>query len=655
MSLDSSSHSRQAANIDEYRSRSKFIALGFVAILGIILTVLVLWVNNASSNSNRLANIVDRQTQTRLLANMLYAVQQRSLSLHRMLDMDDIFDQDDHYILFRQHGERYLSNREQLLATHLTEGEREALAAADKLAHYGGTTHQRVADLIAQGQIATARQQLIHDVLPNQNALIDKLRSLFDSQRDVVESELHSASEEHHSTYGFIFSLGSVALLLGVFTIFVVRRTAQSDAQLFDQSQWIRALYEISSMSGLSPDEQINETLKLGCRLLEMEIGKVCRVDKAKNTNTFLNVVAPEEYSVKARQEIPLHKTFCCYTIDAGAPVAIPNVQESKHARYPCYEFSHVESYIAMPLYVNQVSYGTVNFASVQPREAFTENDIDLLRLITNWISVTLERKISQQIAVAKETAEAASKTKSSFLANMSHELRTPLNAILGYNELLREEIISDGNAQYLDDINKVDMAGKHLLTLINDVLDLSKIEAGKMEVYTEHFALKPLVEEIYSTVLPLMEKNKNVLRLTYDDSISIIKADLTKLRQILFNLLSNAGKFTADGTIKLTVSAEQKDNENFIKFVIKDTGIGMSREQLNKLFVSFSQADSSTQRKYGGTGLGLSITYKLCQLLGGSISVDSVPGVGSTFTVLLPATTPAKPAPGFDAKAAGG
>ncbi|WP_455220911.1 GAF domain-containing sensor histidine kinase [Kaarinaea lacus] len=655
MGLESSTRFGHQPDVDEYRFRSKFIALGFIAILAVIVVILILWVKNTSGSSTRLESIVERQNQTRLLSNMLYAVQQRSLSLHHMLDLEDVFDQDDHYILFRQHGEMYLKNREKLLATHLTEQERETLLAADKLASYGGIAQQRVSELIAQGQRTSARQLLLEDVFPNQNALTKKLRSIFDSQRDVVESELHSATDEHHATYWFIFSLGSVALLLGIFTIFVVRRTAQSDTQLFDQSQWIRALYEISSMSGLSPDEQINETLKLGCQLLDMEIGKVCHVDKSKNTNLFLNVVAPEDYSVEAGQEIPLEKTFCGFTINADTAIAIPNVQLSKHSSYPCYEFTQVESYIALPLYVNQMVYGTVNFSSTRLREAFTNNDIDLLRLITNWISVTLERKISQQIAVAKETAEAASKTKSSFLANMSHELRTPLNAILGYNELLREEVIDDGNTQYLDDISKVDIAGKHLLSLINDVLDLSKIEAGKMEVYLEQFALKPLVEEIYGTVLPLMEKNQNMLQLDYDDSINIINADLTKVRQILFNLLSNAGKFTEDGTIKLIVASEQKDSSNWVKFVIKDTGIGMNREQLNKLFISFSQADSSTQRKYGGTGLGLSITYRLCQLMGGSINVESVPGVGSTFTVLLPVTASAKSAPDLDAKAANG
>ena len=653
MNLDLSSQATQNQDIDDYRSRSTFIALGFAAILALIVFVLVLWVNNASSSSLRLENLVERQTQTRLLANMLYAVQKRSLSLHHMLELQDAFEQDDEYIRFRQYGEMYLKNREKLLATHLTEQEREILRSADKLANYGGVAQERVSNQIIQGQLINARRVLLDDIIPNQHTLTEKLRSIFDSQRNVVESELQSATDEHHTTYWLIFSLGSVALLLGVFTIFVVKRTAKSEAQLFDQSQWIRALYEISSMSGLSPDEQINETLKLGCHLLGMEIGKVCQIEKLKNTNTFLNVVAPEDYSVKSGQEIPLEKTFCSSTIDSDAVIVIPNVLESKYASYPCYEFSHIESYIALPLYVNQIKFGTVNFSSTKPRDPFSENDIDLLKLITNWISVTLERKISQKIAVAKETAEAANQTKSSFLANMSHELRTPLNAILGYNELLREEVTDDGHTKYLNDISKVDMAGKHLLSLINDVLDLSKIEAGKMEIYLEQFSLKPLVEEIHGTVMPLIEKNKNMFQLEYDDSISIVNADLTKVRQILFNLLSNASKFTEDGTIKLIVTMENIDKNNWIKFTIKDTGIGMSREQLNRLFVSFSQADSSTQRKYGGTGLGLAITYRLCQLMGGTISVDSVPGVGSTFTVMLPTIMSAHQSAHLDIKAA--
>ncbi|MGD8566988.1 MAG: ATP-binding protein [Gammaproteobacteria bacterium] len=653
MNLDTKNRIIPTQKIDEFRSRSKFIAPGFIAILVLIVMVMYLWLNNAGTNSQRLENLVERQTQTRLLANMLYAVQKRSLILHRMLDIEDPFEQDDEYIEFRKHGEIYLKNRERLLATTLTEPERAILNSVDKLATTSGLAQARTADLIMQGQNRQARELLINKVNTIQRALIEKLRSIFESQRSVVESELMSATKEQHVTYWFIISLGSVALALGGFTIFVVKRTRRSEAQLFDQSQWIRELYEISSRSGLTPDEQITETLKLGCQLLNMEIGKVCQVDKTKQTNRFLNVVAPEQYSIREGQELPLDRTFCSVTIDSTGPLAISNVQESEYANYPCYEFSHLESYVSVPLFVNQIKFGTVNFSSTHLREPFTESDIDLLKLITNWISVTLERKISQQISVAKETAEAANKTKSSFLANMSHELRTPLNAILGYNQLIRDELREDGRVQYLDDLDKVDMAGRHLLSLINDVLDLSKIEAGKMEVYLEQFTLKPLIDEIQTTVMPLMEKNHNVFQLEFDNDISTIYADLTKVRQILFNLLSNASKFTQNGDIRLSVASQKSGINSSIRFTIKDTGIGMNREQLNKLFVSFAQADSSTQKNYGGTGLGLAITHRLCQLMRGSISVDSVPGVGSTFTVLLPTTITSAPSPDADRQSA--
>lgn len=620
-------------------SRTRQVALGFVAILVLIIFVMVLWSNNASTHTRSLKQLVERQTQTRLLANMLYAAQQRSLHLHQMLDTSDPFELDDKYMAFSEKGAMYVNNRERLLETKLSKEEAEILKEADKLAGFGSSSKKKVVDLIKQGQKSVARDLLYSDVIPNQLSLTAKLRSVFESQRNTTEEALQIATHKHNTSSWMISLLGSVALLLGVFTVFVVKRTARSEAQLQGQSRWTRALYDISSMSGLSPDEQINETLKLGCQLLNLEIGKVCQIDNTRQTNNFLNVVAPKDSDIRAGQEIPLPKTFCSIAIESEQPIAIPDVQNSAYADYPCNEFSYINSYIAAPLFVNGVKFGTVNFSSKEPRETRFSNDaIELVKLITNWVGVTIERKIAQKITVAKETAEAANKTKSNFLANMSHELRTPLNAILGYNEILIEEAVMDDNTQYLADLNKIKIAGKHLLSLIDDILDLSKIEAGKMEVNVEHFALKPLIEEVYNTVLPMIDKNNNTFLLDYDDSISIIKADLTKLRQILFNMLSNAGKFTEDGLIKLSVMSEKLDAENWVVFSVKDTGIGMNREQLNRLFISFSQAEEVTARKYGGTGLGLAITYKLCQLLGGSINVDSVPGVGTTFTVRIPA-----------------
>ncbi len=216
----------------------------------------------------------------------------------------------------------------------------------------------------------------------------------------------------------------------------------------------------------------------------------------------------------------------------------------------------------------------------------------------------------------------------------MSHELRTPLNAIIGYSEMLEEDALDAGQDDFIPDLQKIHSAGKHLLSLINDILDLSKIEAGKMELFVEPFEVRPTLDSVATTVRPLIEKNGNRLELQFDDGLGTMHSDLTRVRQVLLNLLSNASKFTENGTITLRAARE---GERFV-FSVSDTGIGMTPEQQGKLFEAFSQADVSTAARYGGTGLGLAISKRFCQMLGGDISVHSEAGVGSIFTVTLPA-----------------
>lgn len=259
----------------------------------------------------------------------------------------------------------------------------------------------------------------------------------------------------------------------------------------------------------------------------------------------------------------------------------------------------------------------------------------ELRQLNENLEQLVKER--TAQLEQAHDEAIKANMIKSQFLANMSHELRTPLNAIIGYSEMLAEEAEELGEQIFVEDLGKIRNAGKHLLTLINDILDISKIEAGKMEIHMETFELSGLIQDVITTVKPLIDKNGNKLDTRLEQGE--MTTDITKLRQILINLLSNASKFTQNGTISLEVNREPRKGRTGYCFRVKDTGIGMSPEQVEKLFQPFMQADSSTTRKYGGTGLGLAISHSFSELMDGSIQVESEMGAGSIFTCWLPSS----------------
>jgi signal transduction histidine kinase len=247
-------------------------------------------------------------------------------------------------------------------------------------------------------------------------------------------------------------------------------------------------------------------------------------------------------------------------------------------------------------------------------------------------------RRIEDNLRAAKQAAEQSNRAKSAFLANMSHELRTPLNAIIGYSEMLEEDAQAAGDGAAAKDLQRIRSSGKHLLALIQDILDLSKIEAGKMTLHIEQVPLSALVREARETAEPLARKNRNRLEIHYEERGETMLADPVKFRQSLFNLLSNACKFTENGVITLEVERQQQE----VLWHVRDTGIGIDAEQQHRLFQSFSQVDSSATRKYGGTGLGLAISQRLCQLMGGEITLASAPGAGSTFTIRMPLETAA-------------
>jgi signal transduction histidine kinase len=313
------------------------------------------------------------------------------------------------------------------------------------------------------------------------------------------------------------------------------------------------------------------------------------------------------------------------HTLDAAAEEHKPMSARLAGAR----------SHVVVPMLRDDELVGSISIYRTEVRP-FTDKQTELLQSFAAQGVIAIENaRLFDEIQEKSRQLADASQHKSQFLANMSHELRTPLNAIIGVTEMLRED--AESLNQDLEPLDRVLGAGRHLLALINDILDLSKIEAGRMELNLASFSLAPVIDEVVKTIEPLAAKNGNQVAVHCDGEIGTMRADQMRLRQALLNLMSNANKFTERGTITINAHHRQENDGEWITLAVTDTGIGMTPEQMGKLFQEFSQASSSTASKYGGTGLGLVISRRFCQMMGGDIMVESEPGHGSTFTIRVP------------------
>jgi signal transduction histidine kinase len=337
------------------------------------------------------------------------------------------------------------------------------------------------------------------------------------------------------------------------------------------------------------------------------------------------------------RSHIRLGQTGISEAVERGMPIQVADIQNDPTVTLDVIVRAGFRALLYVPLLGTEKIVGALVVRRKEPGE-FARSTIELHQTFAAQSVLAIQNaRLFSEVAEKSRALAVASKHKSQFLANMSHELRTPLNAIIGVSEMLRED--AEALKQDTEPLDRVLGAGRHLLALINDILDLSKIEAGRMELHLETFPLKSVIEDVAKTIEPMATKNGNRVLIDSPADVGTIHADQIRFRQSLLNLASNANKFTEKGTITIAVRQGRENGRDWITLAVADTGIGMTAEQMGKLFHEFSQASSTTASKYGGTGLGLAISRRFCQMMGGDITVESEPGRGSTFTIRLPRT----------------
>lgn len=622
-------------------SSIRLVTSGLSILLALLLGLGILWHYSTLDNKIEVEGIVNGQTKIQIISAMRDAVQKRTLSLARLISLTDPFDIDDEVIRFSNYATQFINARDLLFEYHLNDPlQHKIWNGILQSVNISYQAANKAAELTRSLDHQQASRYFLKHVIPLQ----DRVLANFNEQLSLVAAhnsekiqKLSATNDKNHNASTFLILI--LALFGTITIIIIVTRSKKHENSLIHYANRVRSLYELSSAGGISFDEQIQKMLKLGCRLLNMEIGKFSYIDKENGTHTTQHCYS-ENYQVEIGNSIPLEQTFCGIAVSTTESIfTIDHVKISEFNQHPCYQHSNLEAYIAARIDLNGKLYGTINFSSHRAnKKPFSTTDKDIMKLIANWINFTIENKhTKEELLQTKIEADQANKLKSIFLANMSHELRTPLNAIIGYSELLEEDLKDSPDHTSHQDASKIRQSGVHLLTLINEILDLSKVEAGKTELEKNYIYFDDIISDVNAAIRPLFNKNQNQFSINLPDKDIMLFTDVTKLKQVLINILSNANKFTDHGKINLILAEKQINNKQGIIITIEDTGIGMNNQQLQRIFKPFSQASASVEQTFGGTGLGLTISKKICNLMGGDISVSSALGQGTKFTIELP------------------
>ncbi len=619
--------------------RSRHITIsGIAAILLMLTAVMGLWIVDTRGNSHRIEHIARLQLRSTLVSTMRDVAMERAISLHRMEDLTDLFERDAEYMHFRAIAEDFIKARDQLLASKdHWQLEADLWDRLKPALNRGAELQNLAAEKILRTDAADNDRELLQQLRPAQIEVRDLLNELMARQKRHMETEIDETLQHRVDSYRLIVFLGSVTLLLTAFMIVLQRRGVKTENAHLEQSRKIRALYETSALPGSTVQEKIVQILKLGCEFLGMAGGKVYRIDADLGLYTvgFSYTRRETGCELASFTQLPFRHLVADLGLQPGRLLAVHDVAQSAY----CQDTGADGAFICKLIDVNQQPDGIVAFVDDQSmRQNFTDDEKDLLNLIATWISMSLERLVKErELEDARDMSESANRTKSAFLANMSHELRTPLNAIIGYSELVGEMSQGKIEPEYLEDLRKITRSGKHLLALINDILDVSKIESGKVELHRQSVDVDALLAEVSSTVAPIMEKNANSFTVSWSHELRAIYADPVRLRQILINLLGNAAKFCRRGHVHLKLAVDDVLGFKRLMFSVQDNGMGIAPEKLKNLFKPFTQLHDHAAGDFGGTGLGLAISKRLALLMDGNIDAQSEPGVSTVFTLWIP------------------
>lgn len=636
MAFSQSNTTSHPSNLRSYSSQTVIVS-GFGIILVLLIALFTVWFHNTTDNKRVLAETFHQQNEIQLIYQIRDGANRRAVFLLQMANsIEDPFLLDEQYINFKEAASPFLVAREKLLGP---DASYIVLLKWEEISPYinkGGRIQSQVANLLLEGENDLAHELIINEVLPTQDIVLIKLDEMLDAQRHALNQQLVSAENKSQHTVSILALLAGITVLLGIFVAtYVSRRSAQTEHQLLQQGERMRSMYDVSAVSGHSLSDQIIEMLRLGCELTKMECGSVIKVDTKNNEYKTINSININGHAEPNIEHYVFNLPILLETLESDAPITITNYSSDDNSQPENVSSNPFKSYIGVSLHVHGEPYAILNFTSPQTRNtAFDVVNTDLVTLMGRWISVVLER-IMEQTALdnAISTAESANQAKSEFIANMSHEIRTPLTSIIGFANSLLDHTRSDED--HNDAAHTIIRSSEHLHDIINDILDISKIEAGQLIIEKMSFSPLTILKDVESVISHRAHDKGLAFNIDVEYPLpEFIISDPTRLKQILFNLCSNAIKFTSTG--KITVLLRYAIKHNQLVFTVSDTGIGMDKNELNNIFQPFSQADASTTRRFGGTGLGLWISRQLAQKLGGALTCTSRKGKGSIFELRI-------------------